>query len=64
VQIAPEIEAQIKPAGLLGPRVRARTSRQLARLPQSPQLRVAKAILKRVCENYREENEPSPSSRA
>jgi transposase len=57
VQIAPEIEAQIRPAGLLGPRVRARVGRQLARLPHSPQLRVAKAILKRVCENYREENE-------
>ena len=57
VQIAPEIEAQIRPAGLLGPRVRAKVTRQLARLPHSPQLRVAKAILKRVSENYREENE-------
>jgi transposase len=57
VQIAPELEAQIKPAGLIGPRIRARVTRQLARLPHSPQLRVAKAILKRVCENYREENE-------
>jgi transposase len=57
VQIAPEIEAQIKPAGLIGPRIRARVVRQLARLPHSTQLRVAKAILKRVCENYHEENE-------
>jgi transposase len=57
VQIAPEIDAQIKPAGLIGPRIRARVARQVARLPHSPQLRVAKAILKRVCENYREENE-------
>ena len=57
VQIAPEIETSIKPAGLLGPRIRVRVLRQLARLPHSPQLRVAKAILKRVCENYREENE-------
>jgi transposase len=57
VQIAPELEAQIKPAGLIGPRIRARVARQLARLPHSPQLRVAKAIHKRVCENYREENE-------
>jgi transposase len=57
VQIAPEIEAQIKPAALIGPRIRAKVARQLARLPRSPQLRVAKAILKRVCENYREENE-------
>jgi transposase len=57
VQIAPEIEAQIRPAGLIGPRIRAKVARQLARMPNSPQLRVAKAILKRVCENYREENE-------
>jgi transposase len=57
VQIAPEIEAQIKPTGLIGPRIRARVARQLTRLPHSPQLRVARAILKRVCENYREENE-------
>ncbi len=57
VQIAPEIEAQIKPAGLIGPRIRARVARQLARLPHSPQLRVARAILKRVCETYSEENE-------
>ena len=57
VQIAPEIEAQIRPAGLLGPRIRAKVTRQLARLPHSPQLRIAKAILKRVCENYREEGE-------
>ncbi len=62
VQIAPEIEAQIRPAGLIGPRIRARVARQLARLPHSPQLRVARAILKRVCENYREENELLPSS--
>jgi hypothetical protein len=57
VQIAPEIEAQIRPAGLIGARIRAKVTRQLARLPHSPQLRVAKAILKRVCENYREESE-------
>ena len=57
VQIAPDVEAQIRPAGLIGPRIRAKLARQLARLPHSTQLRVAKAILKRVCENYREENE-------
>jgi transposase len=55
VQIAPELEAQIRPAGLEGPRIRARLARQLGRLPNSPQLRVAKAILKRTCEIYREE---------
>jgi transposase len=57
VQIAPELEAQIRPAGLIGPRVRAKLARQLARLPHGPQLRVGNAILKRACENYREETE-------
>ena len=57
VQIAPELEAQIRPAGLIGPRIRAKLARKLARLPRSPQLRVAKAILKRICEIYREELE-------
>ena len=55
VQIAPELEAQIRPAGLEGPRIRARLVRQLGQLPRSPQLRVAKAILKRICEICREE---------
>ena len=36
VQIAPELEAQIRPAGLEGPRIRARLTRQLAAAaPQS-----------------------------
>ena len=55
VQIAPELEAQIRPAGLDGPRIRARLARQLGRLPHSPQLRIAKAMLKRINEIYREE---------
>ncbi len=55
VQIAPELEAQIRPAGLEGPRIRARLTRQLGRLPHSPQLRVAKAMLKRICDIYRED---------
>jgi transposase len=55
VQIAPQLEAQIRPAGLEGPRIRARLARQLGQLPRSPQLRVAKAILKRICEICREE---------
>jgi len=55
VQIAPELEAQIRPAGLEGPRIRARLTRQLGQLPRSPQLRVAKATLKRICEICREE---------
>ena len=50
VQIAPQLEAQIRPAGLEGPRIRARLARQLGQLPRSPQLRVAKTTLKRICE--------------
>jgi transposase len=57
VQIAPQLEAQIRPQGLIGPRIRANLARKLGRLPHSPQLRVAKAILKRICEIHREEGE-------
>jgi transposase len=57
VQIAPELEAQVRPQGMIGPRIRAMVSRGLARLPRSPQVRVAKAILKRINEIYREEGE-------
>jgi transposase len=57
VHIAPELEAQIRPASLIGPRIRANLARKLTRLPRSPQLRVARAILKRICEIYREEIE-------
>jgi transposase len=35
VQIAPQLEAQIRPAGLEGPRIRARLARQLGQLPRS-----------------------------
>lgn len=48
VRIAPEIEAQLGPAALKGPRIRARLARQLGQLPASPELRVAKAQLRRV----------------
>ncbi|HET6865264.1 MAG TPA: IS110 family transposase [Solirubrobacteraceae bacterium] len=48
VRIAPEIEAQLGPAALKGPRIRARLARQLGQLPASPQLRVAKAQLRRI----------------
>jgi transposase len=48
VQIAPELEAQVRPQGLIGPRIRAMVARGLARLPRSPQARVARAILKRI----------------
>jgi transposase len=57
VQIAPELEAQVRPQGLIGPRIRARVARGIARLPRTPQARVAKAILKRINEIYREEGE-------
>jgi transposase len=57
VQIAPELEAQIRPAGLIGPRIRAKVTRGLARLPRTPQARVARAIHKRICDIYREKGE-------
>jgi transposase len=43
VRIAPEIEAQVGPAALKGPRIRIRLARQLGQLQASPELRVAKA---------------------
>ena len=55
VQIAPAAEAEIRPAGLIGPQIRARLARKLGRMPHSPQLRIAKALLKRINEIYREE---------
>jgi transposase len=57
VQIAPELEAQIRPAGLIGPQIRAKVTRGIARLPRTPQARVAKLIHKRICDIYREETE-------
>ncbi len=57
VQIAPELEAQVRPAGLIGPRIRAKVTLGIARLPRSPQARVAKLIHKRICDIYREETE-------
>jgi transposase len=57
VTIAPELEAQLSPASLRGPRVCARLTRQLARLTPSPQLRVAKALLKRITAIVAEERE-------
>jgi transposase len=55
VTIAPELEAQLGPASLRGPRICARLSRQLARLKPSPQLRVARLLLKGISEIVREE---------
>lgn len=57
IQIAPQVEAQIRPVGLIGPRIRAKVTRGIARLPRSPQARVAKLIHQRICDIYREETE-------
>ncbi len=48
VTIAPELETQLNPTALRGPRICARLTRQLARLTPSPQLRVARRLLKRI----------------
>jgi transposase len=57
VQIAPDLEAGLAPASLDHPRVRDRVARRLARLPRSPQVRVAKLILKRIGQITIEERE-------
>ncbi|HEY1774694.1 MAG TPA: IS110 family transposase [Solirubrobacteraceae bacterium] len=57
VRIAPELEAQLGPTSLRGPQICARLTRQLARLTPSPQLRVARRLLKRISEIVREERE-------
>ena len=55
VTIAPDIEAGLGQASLRGPRICAQLSRQLARLPKTPRLRVARLLLKRITEIVREE---------
>ena len=57
VRIAPELEAQLGPAALKGPRIRARLARQLGQLPASPELRVAKAQLRRINEITKEQRD-------
>jgi len=57
VRIAPKIEAQLGPAALKGPRIRARLARQLGQLPASPELRVAKAQLRRINDITKEQLE-------
>jgi transposase len=57
VTIAPELEAQVGPSALKGPRICARLARQLARLPRSPRLQVARRLLKRIAEIGREERD-------
>jgi transposase len=57
VTIAPELEAQLGQASLRGPRICVRLSRQLARRTPSPQLRVARLLLRRISEIVREERQ-------
>jgi transposase len=57
VQIAPELEAQIRPGGMIGPRVRAKVARGIAKLSRTPQARIAREIMKRITAIYREEGE-------
>jgi transposase len=57
VTIAPDLEAQLGPAALRGPRICARLTRQLAQLPQSPRLRIARLLLKRITDIGREERQ-------
>lgn len=57
VRIAPHLEAQLGPEALKGPRVRARLARQLGQQPASPELRVAKAQLRRINEITKEQKE-------
>lgn len=55
--IDPELEEQLRPAAFEGSRIRARLARQLARLGPSTQVRIAKAMLKRISQLTREERE-------
>ena len=57
VRIAPHLEAQLGPEALKGPRIRARLARQLGQLPASPELRVAKAQLRRINAITKEQKE-------
>jgi transposase len=55
--IEPQLEAQLSPAALDGPRIRARLTRQLRRQPDSTRVRIAKAILTRISQISRQETE-------
>jgi hypothetical protein len=57
LSIEPELEAQLRPAALDGPRIRAKLARQLGRLGHGTQVRIAKAMLKRIAELTRQEHE-------
>ena len=57
MRIAPELEAQLGPAALKGPRIRARLARQLGQLPASPSCGSPRRMLRRINEITREQNE-------
>jgi len=53
----PELEASLRPSGLQGPRIRAKVARRLAKLGDSAQTRIAKALRRRITEITRQELE-------
>jgi transposase len=57
VRIAPELEAGMRPTSLKNPQNLARLSRQLGRLPRTPQLRIARALVTRIGQITREERD-------
>ncbi len=57
VTIAPEVEAGLAQASLKQPQIIGRLSRRLSRLPTSPQLRVARALVTKIGQINREERE-------
>jgi transposase len=57
VTIAPDLEAQLGATSPRGLQICARLTRQLARLVPSPQLRIARLLLRRISEIVREERD-------
>jgi len=57
VRIAPELEASLGPAAVKHPTNLARLSRQLAKLPRSPQLTISKRLVTRIGQITREERD-------
>jgi transposase len=57
VALAPELEAQIRPAGLAGPRVRATLARKLRRLPNDTRTRIAKDMLRKINDMFNQDRE-------
>jgi transposase len=57
VTIAPEIETGLAPASLKHPQILARLSRRLSKQPRSPQLRISRALVQRIGQINREEQQ-------